>query len=130
MNDYTTNLTLDLNCSKNTPTVDSAQFDKGRVFSIAITADGEPYDVSGCQATLRLMHSDKTYSSLDCTKGINGSTVTVTLRDDTLPVRGLTTAKLVFSDGSRTYSTQIFWFITDNCGKGYGQREWKDSESE
>ena len=120
MNDYVTNLTLDLNCSKNTPTIDSAQFDKGRVFSVAITADGEPYSVAGCQATLKCVHSDKSSTSLDCTDGISqsGNTVTVTIREDTLPVRGLTAAKLVFTDGTRNYSTQIFIIDVDSSLDG------------
>ena len=120
MNDFVTNLTLDLNCSKDTPTIDSAQFDKGRVFSVAITANGEPFSVAGCEATLKCVHSDKSSTSLDCTAGISqaGTTVTVTIREDTLPVRGLTAAKLVFSDGTRNYSTQIFVIDVDSSLDG------------
>lgn len=120
MNDYVTNITLDLNCSKNTPTIDSAQFDKGRVFSVAITADGEPYSVAGCQATLKCVHSDNSCTFLDCTNGISqsGDTVTVTIQEDTLPVRGLTAAKLVFTDGTRNYSTQIFLIDVDSSLDG------------
>ncbi len=120
MNDFVTHLTLDLNCNKETPTIDSAQFDKGRVFSVAITSNGEPFDVSGCQVTLKCIHSDKSSTSLDCTDGISqtGTAVTVTLREDTLPVRGITAAKLVFSDGTRNYSTQIFLIDVDSCLEG------------
>ena len=118
MIDFVTNLTLDLNCSKDTPTIDSAQFDKGRVFSVAITANGEPFSVAGCEATLKCVHSDKSSTSLDCTAGIAGTTVTVTIREDTLPVRGLTAAKLVFSDGTRNYSTQIFVIDVDSSLDG------------
>ena len=120
MNEYITNLTLDLNCSKNTPTIDSAQFDKGRVFSVSITADGEPFSVSCCEAILKCVHSDKSSTSLDCTDGISqsGTTVTVTIREDTLPVRGLTAAKLVFTDGTRNYSTQIFLIDVDSALDG------------
>ena len=120
MNDFVTHLTLDLNCNKETPTIDSAQFDKGRVFSVSITSNGEPFDVSGCQVTLKCIHSDKSSTSLDCTDGISqtGTAVTVTLREDTLPVRGITAAKLVFSDGTRNYSTQIFLIDVDSCLEG------------
>ncbi len=116
MNNFVTNLTLDLNCSKDIQTIDSAQFDKGRVFSVSITANGEPFSVSGCQATLKCVHSDKTGSFLDCTGGISvsGTEVTVTLSEDTLPVRGITAAKLVFTDGDRNYSTQIFLIDVDS----------------
>ena len=120
MIDFVTNLTLDLNCSKDTPTIDSAQFDKGRVFSVAITANGEPFSVAGCEATLKCVHSDKSSTSLDCTAGISqaGTTVTVTIREDTLPVRGLTAAKLVFTDSTRNYSTQIFVIDVDSSLDG------------
>ena len=120
MNDFVTHLTLDLNCNKETPTIDSAQFDKSRVFSVSITSNGEPFDVSGCQVTLKCIHSDKSSTSLDCTDGISqtGTAVTVTLREDTLPVRGITAAKLVFSDGTRNYSTQIFLIDVDSCLEG------------
>jgi len=120
LNDFVTHLTLDLNCNKETPTIDSAQFDKGRVFSVAITSNGEPFDVSGCQVTLKCIHSDKSSTSLDCTDGISqtGTAVTVTLREDTLPVRGITAAKLVFSDGTRNYSTQIFLIDVDSSLDG------------
>ena len=116
MNDFVTNLTLDINCSKDIQTIDSAQFDKGRVFSVSITANGEPFSVAGCQATLKCVHSDKTGSFLDCTDGISvsGTEVTVTLSEDTLPVRGITAAKLVFTDGDRNYSTQIFLIDVDS----------------
>ena len=118
MNDYCVNLTLDINCNKNTPTIDFAQFDKGRVFSVSITADGEPFSVDGCKATLKCVHSDQSSTSLDCTDGINNSTVTITIREDTFPVRGLTAAKLVFTDGERNYSTQIFLIDVDSSLDG------------
>ena len=116
MNNFVTNLTLDLNCSKDIQTIDSAQFDKGRVFSVSITANGEPFSVAGCQATLKCVHSDKSGSFLDCTDGISvsGTEVTVTMSEDTLPVRGITAAKLVFTDGDRNYSTQIFLIDVDS----------------
>ena len=131
MNDYVTNLTLDINCGKNTPTIDSAQFDKGRVFSVAITADGEPFSVSGCEATLKCVHSDKSSTSLDCSEGIsvNGTEVTVTLREDTLPVRGLTAAKLVFTDGTRNYSTQIFLIDVDSSLDGTFDQDLEKAKS-
>lgn len=120
LNDFVTNITLDLNCNKDTPTINSAQFDKGRKFSVAITANGESFSVAGCEATLKCVHSDKSSTSLDCTAGISqaGTTVTVTIREDTLPVRGLTAAKLVFSDGTRNYSTQIFVIDVDSSLDG------------
>lgn len=118
MNNFTTNLILDLNCNKDTPTINSAQFDKGRIFSVAIKADGEPFTVTGCEATLKCVHSDRSCTSIDCTDGIDGSTVIITLREDTLPVRGITAAKLVFTDGTRIYSTQIFLIDVDSCLDG------------
>lgn len=120
MNDITANLTLDLNCNKDMPTINSAQFDKGRKLTVSITADGVPFSVTGCEATFKCIHSNKTFSSLDCTDGINetGTTVTITFRDDTFPVRGITAAKLVFTDGSRNYSTQIFLIDVDPSLEG------------
>ena len=120
MDDYIYNLSLDLNCNKSMPSINSAQFDKNRKFAVSITANGEPFSVLGCQATLKCIHSDKSSSSLDCTDGISqtGTTVTVTLRENTLPVRGMTAAKLVFSDGTRNYSTQIFLIDVDSSLDG------------
>ena len=58
MNEFVYKLALDLNCAKTPPVICSGQFDKGRKFEFTITANGEPYDVTGCSAVLKGVRTD------------------------------------------------------------------------
>lgn len=66
MNDYITEINLDLNCFKIPVTINSAQFDKGRKLRVNITADGDSFDVSDCTAVLKGVRADKTHIAIEC----------------------------------------------------------------
>lgn len=116
MNDFVYKITLDLNCSKTPPVICSGQFDKGRKFEFTITANGEPYDVTGCSAVLKGVRTNGSHFAVECT--VSGGKIIKTLDDATLSVRGKTVAKLVISDSSKSYSTQMFIIDVDSSLDG------------
>lgn len=116
MNEFVYKLTLDLNCAKTPPVICSGQFDKGRKFEFTITANGEPYDVTGCSAVLKGVRTDGSHFAVECT--VSNGKIIKTLDDTTLSVRGKTVAKLVISDSSKSYSTQIFIIDVDSALDG------------
>lgn len=116
MNEFVYTLALDLNCSKTPPVICSGQFDKGRKFEFTITANGEPYDVTGCSAVLKGIRTDGSYFAVECT--VSGGKIIKTLDDTTLSVRGKTVAKLVISDSEKSYSTQMFIIDVDSALDG------------
>lgn len=116
MNEFVYKLTLDLNCAKTPPVICSGQFDKGRKFEFTITANGEPYDVTGCSAVLKGVRTDGSHFAVECSVS-NGKIVKI-LDDTTLSVRGKTVAKLVVSDSTKSYSTQMFIIDVDSSLDG------------
>ena len=116
MNEFVYKLTLDLNCAKTPPVICSGQFDKGRKFEFTITANGEPYDVTGCSAVLKGVRTNGSHFAVECT--VSGGKITKTLDDTTLSVRGKTVAKLVVSDSTKSYSTQMFIIDVDSSLDG------------
>ena len=116
MNEFVYKLTLDLNCTKTPPVICSGQFDKGRKFEFTITANGEPYDVMGCSAVLKGIRTDGSHFAVGCT--VSGNKITKILDDTTLSVRGKTVAKLVISDSTKSYSTQMFIIDVDSALDG------------
>ena len=116
MNEFVYKLALDLNCAKTPPVICSGQFDKGRKFEFTITANGEPYDVTGCSAVLKGVRTDGSHFAVECT--VSNGKITKTLNDTTLSVRGKTVAKLVISDSTKSYSTQMFIIDVDSSLDG------------
>ena len=116
MNEFVYKLTLDLNCAKTPPVICSGQFDKGRKFEFTITANGEPYDVTGCSAILKGVRTDGSHFAVECT--VSNGNIVKTLDDNTLSVRGKTVAKLVISDSEKSYSTQMFIIDVDSALDG------------
>lgn len=116
MNEFVYKLALDLNCAKTPPVICSGQFDKGRKFEFTITANGEPYDVTGCSAVLKGVRTDGSHFAVECT--VSNGKITKTLDDTTLSVRGKTVAKLVISDSTKSYSTQMFIIDVDSALEG------------
>ena len=116
MIDYVVKLSLDINCAKNQPVINAAQFDKGRKMEITVTADGNEYDISECTAVLRGVRSNKTHFALSCE--ISDNKVIVETDEDTLSTGGVSVAKLVLSDSARVYSTQMFLIDTDDALEG------------
>ncbi|WP_294908036.1 BppU family phage baseplate upper protein [uncultured Ruminococcus sp.] len=116
MNEFVYKLTLDLNCAKTPPVICSGQFDKGRKFEFTITANGEPYDVTGCSAVLKGVRTDGSHFAVECT--VSNGKIIKTLDDTTLSVRGKTVAKLVISDSTKSYSTQMIIIDVDSALDG------------
>lgn len=116
MNEFVYKLTLDLNCEKTPPVICSGQFDKGRKFEFTITANGEPYDVTGCSAVLKGVRTDGSHLAVEC--NVSDGKIIKTLDDTTLSVRGKTVAKLVISDSEKSYSTQMFIIDVDSALDG------------
>lgn len=116
MNEFVYKLTLDLNCAKTPPVICSGQFDKGRKFEFTITANGEPYDVTGCSAVLKGVRTDGSHFAVECSV-LNGKIIKA-LDDTTLSIRGKTVAKLVISDSTKSYSTQMFIIDVDSALDG------------
>ena len=106
MNDFITELTLDLNCSPKIQLVSLGQYDKGRKYSITVTANGKEFDISDCTAVFKGVRSDRTHFAVDCE--IVDNKVIVTTDDTTLNVRGKSIARIVLVDSTRSYSTQSF----------------------
>ena len=117
MNDYIAELTLDLDCRNTLPVIRAGQYDKGRKCLIHITANNQTYSAEGCTAVIKGKRHDKTFFSALCT--VNGSgDVELTLNESILSVRGFTYAKIVLSDATRNYSTQMFALDVDSSFDG------------
>ena len=117
MNDYIAELTLDLDCRNILPTVRAGQYDNGRKCLIHITANDQPYSATGCTAVVKGRRQDKTFFSASCSINNSGDVV-LTLSESILAVRGFAYAKIVLSDATRTYSTQLFILDVDSGLEG------------
>lgn len=105
MNDYVAKITLDLNCQATPVVISAGQFDVGRKLLITLTADGEAYDATGATAICKGKSGDNHFV-IDAV--VSNNTVTVTTDKAMLSSAGRTVAKIVLTDGTRTYSTQPF----------------------
>ena len=105
MNDYVAKITLDLNCQATPVVISAGQFDVGRKIQITLTADGEAYDVTGATAICKGKSGDNHFA---VEAVVSNNTVTVTTDKAMLSSAGRTVAKIVLTDGTRTYSTQPF----------------------
>ena len=105
MNDYVANISLDLNCQATPILISAGQYDIGRQIKINLTADGEAYDATGATAVCK-GKSGSNYFAVNAT--VEKNIVTVTTDKAMLSSAGRTVAKIVLTDGTRTYSTQPF----------------------
>lgn len=105
MNDYVAKITLDLNCQAIPIVISAGQYDIGRQIKISLTADGEAYDATGATAVCK-GKSGSNYFAVNATVAKN--IVTVTTDKAMLSSAGRTVAKIVLTDGTRTYSTLPF----------------------
>ena len=105
MNDYVAKITLDLNCQATPIVISAGQYDIGRQIKINLTADGEAYDATGATAVCK-GKSGSNYFAVNATVAKN--IVTVPTDKAMLSSAGRTVAKIVLTDGTRTYSTQPF----------------------
>ena len=105
MNDYVAKITLDLNCQATPIVISAGQYDIGRQIKISLFADGEAYDATGATAVCK-GKSGSNYFAVNATVAKN--IVTVTTDKAMLSSAGRTVAKIVLTDGTRTYSTQPF----------------------
>ncbi len=116
MNDFIVPISLDINCSKSPVIINSAQFDSGRFLEVTVTANGNPFDISDCTAVFKGKRSNKTSFAVDC--NVLDNKVQINLDDAILSTSGLIASKVVLSDGTRTYSTQILIIDTDSSLDG------------
>ena len=114
MNDYIAEITLDLNCERSCQTIMLTQFDKGKKIHLTVTANGEPYSVSGCSVVMKGVNSDGSRVAVDCSIEQDGTATAVT-DDITFAVKGFAAARFVISDSQRTYSTQRFLIYVDDA---------------
>ena len=105
MNDYVAKISLDLNCQATPIVISAGQFDVGRKILITLKADGDDYDATGATAVCKGKRGDN-YFAVNAT--VLNNTVTVTTDKAMLATSGRTVAKIVLTDGTRTYSTQSF----------------------
>ena len=105
MNEYVAKITLDLNCQATPVVISAGQYDIGRKILITLTADGEAYDATGATAVCK-GKSGSNYFAVNATVAKN--IVTITTDKAMLASAGRTVAKIVLTDGTRTYSTQPF----------------------
>lgn len=105
MNEYVAKITLDLNCQATPVVISAGQYDIGRKILITLTADGEAYDANGAKAVCKGKNNNN-YFAVNTTVAKN--IVTVTTDKAMLSSAGRTVAKIVLTDGTRTYSTQPF----------------------
>ncbi len=105
MNEYVAKITLDLNCQATPVVISAGQYDIGRKILITLTADGEAYDATGATAVCK-GKSGSNYFAVNATVAKN--IVNVTTDKAMLSSAGKTVAKIVLTDGTRTYSTQPF----------------------
>ena len=114
MNDYISEITLDLNCERSCRTIMLTQFDKGKKIHLTVKANGEPYSVSGCSVVLKGVNSDGSRVAVDCNIEPDGTATAVT-DDITFAVKGFAAARFVISDSQRTYNTQRFLIYVDDA---------------
>ena len=114
MNDYIAEITLDLNCERSCQTIMLTQFDKGKKIHLTVTANGEPYSVSGCSVVMKGVNSDGSRVAVDCDIEQDGTATAVT-DDITFDVKGFAAARFVISDSQRTYNTQRFLIYVDDA---------------
>ena len=114
MNDYIAEITLDLNCERSCQTIMLTQFDKGKKIHLTVTANGEPYSVSGCSVVMKGVNSDGSRIVVDCDIEQDGTATAVT-DDITFDVKGFAAARFVISDSQRTYNTQRFLIYVDDA---------------
>ena len=114
MNDYISEITLDLNCERSCRTIMLTQFDKGKKIHLTVKANGEPYSVSGCSVVLKGVNSDGSRIAVDCNIEQDGTATAVT-DDITFAVKGFAAARFVISDSQRTYNTQRFLIYVDDA---------------
>ncbi len=114
MNDYIAEITLDLNCERSCQTIMLTQFDKGKKIHLTVTANGEPYSVSGCSVVMKGVNSDGSRVAVDCDVEQDGTATAVT-DDITFDVKGFAAARFVISDSQRTYNTQRFLIYVDDA---------------
>ena len=105
MNEYVAKITLDLNCQATPVVISAGQYDIGRKILITLTADGEAYDATGATAVCK-GKSGSNYFAVNAAVAKN--IVIVTTDKAMLSSAGRTVAKIVLTDGTRTYSTQPF----------------------
>lgn len=114
MNDYIAEISLDLNCERSCQTIMLTQFDKGKKIHLTVTANGEPYSVSGCSVVMKGVNSDGSRVAVDCEIEQDGTATAVT-DDITFAVKGFAAARFVISDIQRTYNTQRFMIYVDDA---------------
>ncbi|MBQ5763716.1 MAG: BppU family phage baseplate upper protein [Ruminococcus sp.] len=114
MNDYIAEITLDLNCERSCQTIMLTQFDKGKKIHLTVTANGEPYSVSGCSVVMKGVNPDGSRVVVDCDIEQDGTATAVT-DDITFDVKGFAAARFVISDSQRTYNTQRFLIYVDDA---------------
>lgn len=117
MNEYIGELSLDLDCRKTLPRIAVGQFDKGRKYLIHLTANGSPYSASESTVVIQGIRNDKSHFSAACEVDNSGDVI-LTINEGILSVKGMIYAKLVLSDASKNYSTQIFAIDVDNSFEG------------
>ena len=117
MNEYVVELSLDLDCRNTLPIIRAGQYDKGRKCLIHITANNQPYLAIGCTAVVKGKRQDKTYFSVSCSINNSGDVVLI-LSESILAVRGFAYAKIMLSDSTHNYSTQMFIIDVDNSLDG------------
>lgn len=117
MNEYIAEITLDLDCRKSPPIIAAGQYDKGRKCLIHITANDTSYSATGATAIIKGRRKDKSCFSESCSIDNSGNVV-LTMSEALLAVSGFAYAKIVLSDNSKTYSTQIFIIDVDNGLEG------------
>ena len=105
MNEYVAKITLDLNCQATPVVISAGQFDIGRKIQITLTADGEAYDATGATAVCKGKNNNNYFA---VNAAVSKNIVTVTTDKAMLSSAGRTVAKIVLTDGTRTYSTQPF----------------------
>ena len=117
MNEFIGEITLDLDCRKTMPKISVGQFDKGRKYLIRITANGQSFSASGSTVIIQGMRSDKSRFSATCSIDQTGNVILI-LSEEMLSKGGYAYAKLVLSDSSKNYSTQVFVIDIDSSYEG------------
>ena len=119
MNDFISEITLDLNC-KETPVVISAgQYDVNRKIIINVTANGNNYSVAGCIAVCKGIGGDgKNHFAINCTVDDENNKIILNTDETMFLTHGNTVARIVISDGRRIYSTQKFIVLVGSAFDG------------
>ena len=117
MNTYEFELTLDLDCRNTLPVIRAGQYDKGRRCLVHVTANNQPFSASGCTVVIKGKRRDKTVFSEDCSVDNSGNVI-LELSESILSTSGFAYAKIVLSDATRNYSTQIFVIDVDGSFEG------------